>query len=164
MTMLLKGFPPLVPVRPSILILGTIPGERSLQRGEYYAHPRNQFWRLMGDVCGAALPQAYPERVAILQKRGVALWDVLEACLRESSLDSAIRQPVAHDFNAFFQMYPSIRRVVFTSLAAEKLYQKLALPFVRHKPDYRRVPSPSPAFAAMPYEEKLALWKQALKL
>jgi double-stranded uracil-DNA glycosylase len=160
---LLTAFPPILPAHPHTLILGTMPGIRSLQEGQYYAHPHNQFWQLMGDVYGAGPWLSYERRVDILKREGVAVWDVLQACEREGSLDSAIKNPVINDFEGFYRDHPSIERVVFDSLTAEKLYKRLALPVVTKALDYRRVPSPSPAHARVSYEAKLALWREALK-
>jgi TDG/mug DNA glycosylase family protein len=79
---LVRSFPPIVSERSKLLILGSMPGEMSLKVGEYYAHPRNAFWRIMGELFGAGPSLPYQERVAILQSVGVALWDSLQACAR----------------------------------------------------------------------------------
>lgn len=158
----LTAFAPLAGRAPHTLILGTMPGGRSLQLGQYYAHPQNQFWRLMGDLFGASPLLPYQARVGVLKSAGVAVWDVLASCEREGSMDADIRCPAVNDFAAFYRKHPTIGLVVFDSAAAESFYRRLALPGLEHRPVYRRVPSPSPAHARLSYEQKLALWAQAL--
>lgn len=158
----LCAFPPIIGQKPGILILGTMPGVRSLQEQQYYAHPQNQFWRIMGDIYGAGPDLPYEERLEILKNKGVAVWDVLQSCIREGSMDSDIRHATPNDFKAFFREYPAIRLVVFDSAKAEEIFQKTQgdFPLIR----FCRVPSPSPAHARLRYAEKLTLWREALTL
>ncbi len=158
----LHSFAPIVGKKPHTLILGTMPGVKSLAAGQYYAHPQNAFWRLMGDIYGAGPDMPYEKRIALLAKKGVAVWDVFHSCEREGSLDSSICAETAHDFESFLMSYPTIRTVVFDSLKAEKGYQRHVLPSLSRQLAYARVPSPSPANAGMPYAEKLKLWKMVL--
>ena len=157
----LFAFPPIIGQSPHLLILGTMPGARSLQEGQYYAHAQNQFWRFMGDIYGALPSLPYRERTKILIEHGIAVWDVLQSCIREGSLDSSIQHAEANDFPAFFKTYPTIKHVVFDSLTAEKIFfrQKFELP---SNIAFHRVPSPSPAYASLRYEEKLKIWQQVL--
>ena len=154
------AFPPIVGREPHTLILGTMPGGKSLLHQQYYAHPQNQFWRLMGDLYGAGRDLPYDRRLIRLKEQGIAVWDVLSSCKREGSMDADITEPVVNDFPAFFRQYPTIRRVIFDSLTAENLYRRHIVP----PPPlvYSRVPSPSPAYARLRYEEKLALWRDVL--
>ena len=85
-----QSFPPIAQRTARVLILGTMPGRVSLRERQYYAHPQNAFWRIVGGILGFDPALAYPERVAAVQSAGVAIWDVLKACAREGSLDSAI--------------------------------------------------------------------------
>lgn len=159
----LCAFPPLIGKAPHTLILGTMPGAKSLEHGQYYAHPQNQFWRLMGDIYGALPSLPYEQRIAILTQQNVAVWDVLRSCTREGSMDADIRDAEPNDFAAFFKKYPTIRRVIFDSAKAEEIFLKRCtanLPGTLH---YHRVPSPSPAHARLRYEQKLALWKDVLE-
>ena len=98
------SFAPSVYPGAKVLILGSMPGEESLRRQEYYAFPRNAFWRIMGELFGFSRELSYRERLARLGEHGVALWDVLESCRREGSLDTRISEPVRNDIRRRGQM------------------------------------------------------------
>lgn len=160
-----RCFPPVAdPDTARILILGSMPGVASLAAQRYYAHPRNQFWPIMGALFGAGPDLPYAERLRVLTGAGVALWDVLESCERTGSLDAAIdvRSAQANDFAAFFNAHPGIARVVFNGGTAEKHFRRDVMPHVRTL-DLLRLPSTSPAHAGMAAHEKLALWRAALQ-
>jgi double-stranded uracil-DNA glycosylase len=114
-----QSFPPIVSQQSKLLILGSMPGEASLKAGQYYAHPRNAFWHIMGELFGAGPSLPYQERVTILESVGVALWDSLQACIRPGSLDALIKEEVANDFPALFAKYPNITHVFFNGSKAE---------------------------------------------
>jgi double-stranded uracil-DNA glycosylase len=107
-----QSFPPIVSEQSKLIILGSMPGELSLKAGQYYAHPRNAFWDIMGELFDAGPSLPYAERVARLQSVGVALWDSVRACTRPGSLDASITEEVANDFAASFAKYRNIRHVV----------------------------------------------------
>lgn len=160
----LLGFPPLLGDTPRVLILGSMPGAASLAAGEYYAHPRNAFWPVMGALYGFDPSLPYPARCAALTTCGIAVWDVLAACVRPGSLDSAIA-PDSIEFNAIDALcaaHPGIGRVVLNGGAAARLFGRYLrqhpLPFVAPP---RRVVSTSPA-AARPFAVKCAAWRAAL--
>ena len=138
-----------------------MPGGKSIELDQYYAHPQNQFWRFMGDIFGASQSIPYEERIKILKQKGIAVWDVLKACSRSGSMDANIKDPVVNDFERFYQDNPSIKFVVFDSLTAENFYKRLVLPTLSKELIYLRVPSPSPAHARMNYEAKRILWAEA---
>jgi hypoxanthine-DNA glycosylase len=158
---LLEGLPPIVDGRARLLILGNMPSVMSLAAQQYYGNPRNGFWRITGDIFAFDPTSSYPERTEALRSSGVAVWDVLRACRRVGSLDSAIESDsmVANDFGAFFHEYPAIDRVFFNGAAAEKNFLRLA--GVDRPLRYRRLPSTSPA-QTMRVEDKLAAWREAL--
>lgn len=161
----LTAFPPIIGVNPNILVLGTMPGAISLAEAQYYAHPRNQFWRLMGDIYGFDAGLPYADRLEKLKKAKVALWDVLHECERNGSLDSAIKNARANDFDTFFKAHPSIHTVIFTGKTAETLFKRHAKILMNGSGlTFKTVPSPSPAHAARSYAEKLILWKQAFSI
>jgi hypoxanthine-DNA glycosylase len=158
---LLRGFPPVAAADARILILGSMPGQASLAAGRYYAHERNAFWRIMGDLFGAGPALPYGQRLARLQAAGIALWDVIAACQRSGSLDADIvpGSVRANDFRGFFAGHPGIARVYFNGAAAETAFRRLALPGLDAPPlPIQRLPSTSPAHAALGYAEKLAAW------
>ena len=157
------GFKAISDQRSRVLILGSMPGEASLQAQQYYAHPRNAFWPIMGRMFGASYDLAYQERQRILRHHGVAVWDVLASCIRPGSLDANIRGESlqVNDFMGFFRDHPEITRVFFNGAKAAQLYRRLVLPVLpEHSDSGQQLPSTSPAHAAMPFEEKLQKWRQ----
>ena len=151
-----------------VLILGSMPGKESLKQQEYYAHPQNSFWTIMGRLFNAGRDLPYPERLKKLLENKVALWDVAGQCIREGSLDSSIihNSVVANDFAALFELCSGIRYVFFNGAKAEELYKKYVLKDLPEKYEYlqyQRLPSTSPAHAAMTKEEKLKQWSKSLK-
>jgi hypoxanthine-DNA glycosylase len=140
-----------------VLILGSLPGVQSLRRGQYYGHPRNDFWRLAGAVIGAdlaALP--YDARLAALGEARIALWDVVASAERRGSLDAAIRDPAHADLAALVAALPALRAVAFNGRTAASLgrRQLAAVP----GPVLLDLPSSSPAYAGMPFETKRQRW------
>ncbi|MBT8144332.1 MAG: DNA-deoxyinosine glycosylase [Gammaproteobacteria bacterium] len=161
----IESFAAVARVDARVLVLGSMPGERSLRDNEYYAHPRNRFWDIMAQLVGIDRSVPYHERIAGLSDCGIALWDVLSRCQRSGSLDSAIREPQVNDFRAFLHDHPSIQAVFFNGGKAESLWQRLVIPRVPATllPAHQvRLPSTSPAYAAMSFEDKLAAWQQLL--
>jgi hypoxanthine-DNA glycosylase len=157
-----RSFAPVADGSATRLILGSMPGVASLRAGHYYAHPRNLFWRILGELLGMDSGMSYADRVEVLRSAGIALWDVLESCTRVGSLDAAIdRNSVApNDFATFFARHPRVRRVYFNGTTAEQCYQRRVLPLLPADPRvYERLPSTSPAHAALSFEEKLAAWR-----
>ena len=146
-----------------MLILGSMPGVASLRLQQYYGHPQNAFWKIVGEVLGFDAALSYEQRTEALVRHKVALWDVLAACVREGSLDSSIdlSSIVPNDFAAFFKRHPHIRRVCFNGAAAANMYQRQVLPALATvRPiDYVRLPSTSPAHAGMLFAAKLVRWR-----
>lgn len=152
----LTGLAPVIDAGVRILVLGSFPGAASLAAGQYYAHPRNQFWRLISGVVSedlAALP--YAERLPRLLAHGVGLWDVLGECERVGSLDSAIRKPAANDFDQLHKLCPMLETVGFNGQASSKFAPQFSAA------GYRTVvlPSSSPAYMAKSFEQKLSVWR-----
>jgi len=156
-----RSFPPIARPDARILILGSMPGQASLAAGQYYAHPRNAFWPIMATLLAfdAALP--YPERAARLTAARIALWDVLHACSRPGSLDSAIdpESVAANDFAAFFAAHPHIGHVFFNGTAAATLFHRHCRTQASTLPN-TRLPSTSPAHAGRNFADKLAAWQE----
>ncbi len=162
----LRSFEPIARRNARLLILGSLPSVASLAAGEYYAHPRNQFWPIVGAICGFDAAAPYARRKAALTAAGIALWDVVGSGVRPGSLDSAIDDAtvVANDFPAFLAAHPRIARVCFNGRKAEAAWRRhvaARLPAARQL-DCRLLPSTSPAHAGMSYRRKLQLWRSAL--
>lgn len=158
-----RGLPPVVGERPRLLILGSFPGEDSLRRQEYYAHPRNLFWPIMGALAGAGPDLAYPQRLERLKAAGIALWDVLGACRRQGSLDQRIereaREP--NDLRGFRRRHPSVGHCFLNGTMAGTVYARLPVAAAPGLPA-TLLPSTSPAHARMRFADKLERWRAAL--
>ena len=142
-----------------VLILGSMPGEESLRRQEYYAFKHNAFWRIMGEIFDFSTELPYPDRLAALRAHGVALWDVLAACERPGSLDSDIRAALPNDIPGLVKKLPKLERILCNGGAARS-YLRRFFPEL----DARQLPSTSPAAARFTYAEKLAAWRDALDI
>jgi len=154
----LQGLPPAIGPGCVLLVLGSFPGAASLLAQQYYGHPRNHFWPLVGAVLGLDLaPMPYGERLALVQSRGLGLWDVYGACQRVGSLDASIRQPLLNDLASLQQRAPLLRVVAHNggeSARARRHTAALGLPVLR-------LPSSSPANASWSFERKLQAWRAA---
>ena len=161
-----NSFPPLRSPQARLLILGSMPGVASLKAQQYYAHPQNQFWKILGSLLGFDPASSYEERTRHLAQAGIAVWDVLARCVREGSLDSAIdtASAVPNDFTAFFTDHPTIRRVCFNGMAAESLFMRQVRPHLSGllMLEYVRLPSTSPAHASIRLADKLTIWSAAI--
>ena len=152
------AFGPVVDAGVRVLVLGSLPGVESLRRAEYYAHPQNAFWRLVGAVAGrdlAALP--YPARLEALLAARIGVWDVIATAVRQGSLDAAIRAPEHADLAALVAGLPELRAIGFNGATAAKAGRR-QLGAAAGGPALVDLPSSSPAHAGMPYPEKLARW------
>lgn len=161
-----RSFAPVADKTARVLILGSMPGIESLRAAQYYAHPRNAFWRIMGDLVGASPDLCYAARTRRLRQAGIALWDVLAACVREGSLDAAIDENsiIANDLVAFLAQHPGITHVYFNGATAERCFRVHVQPALEAKVlKLQRLPSTSPAHAARSYAEKLRVWRAILK-
>jgi hypoxanthine-DNA glycosylase len=153
---LLLGLPPVAGPDARLLVLGSFPGGMSLAHARYYAHPRNQFWPILGALLGEALPELpYEARLGRLLARRIALWDALGACRRRGSLDTAIRDPRGNDFEALLGALPALGAVAFNGATAAKSEPVFA---ARGLATYR-MPSTSPAYAGRSFDAKLASWR-----
>jgi len=160
-----RCFAPIARRDATTLVLGSLPGRKSLEMQQYYAHPQNAFWKLIAAIYGADGSLSYARRVQVLTSNRIALWDVLAAAERPGSLDSSIvhASVLANDFGAFFRAHPRIRRVFFNGRKAEQLYRRFALPeigsgFAHIR--YECLPSTSPAHAGMSFAKKLGSWRR----
>lgn len=165
--MRVHSFAPIERASARLLILGTMPGRASLSAGEYYAHPRNAFWRIVAALFSFDPAAAYAARAEALRAADVALWDVLRTCTRETSLDTDIEPAtiVPNEIAAFLDRHRRIRTIAFNGLGAERLFRRYVSPTLScDRPiDLVRLPSTSPAHAGRTFQEKLAAWREALR-
>jgi hypoxanthine-DNA glycosylase len=166
---ILASFPPVITPASAVLILGSMPGTLSLRRRQYYAHPRNLFWPIMGDLVGVPVAAAYSERVAHLAQSGIALWDSLKYCQRRpGSLDADIvagtEEP--NDFATLLAEHRGIRAIAFNGKKSEQVFRQQALPAIPaalvEQLALIGLPSTSPANASLTYEQKLDRWRVIL--
>jgi hypoxanthine-DNA glycosylase len=151
-----RGLPPLVDAGVRILVLGSFPSPASLQAGQYYAHPRNQFWPILGAILGRPLQELpYADRLDSLLSCGVGLWDVFSACRRRGSLDSAIEAARSNDLARLAEWAPALAAVALNGRTAGRFEPELS----RRGYRCRVLPSTSPAHAALRLDDKLMLWK-----
>ena len=155
--MILNSFPSISNNKAKVLILGTMPGVDSLKLNQYYGHNRNAFWKIIFTVFNEPFSIDYDLRKAIILKNNVAVWDVLSACIRKGSLDSAIEQEVPNDFTAFLEAHPHITHIFFNGQKAAHYFKKYIT--ISDKYQLHTLPSTSPAHAGMSFEQKLAAWQ-----
>lgn len=163
-----KCFPPIADPHVRVLILGSLPGQVSLQRQQYYAQPQNAFWKIMGRLFGAGPELPYEERMQRLVQNGIALWDVCASAQRPGSLDASIihSSVVPNDLAAFIESHPGVGLICFNGGKAADLFRRLVLPgspATVRAIRYATLPSTSPAHAAMSFEEKLTRWAAVLQ-
>lgn len=153
----LIGLPPVIGPPTRLLVLGSFPGVASLQAGQYYGHPQNQFWKILSALWSVDLvARPYADRIEAARQRGLGIWDVYASCEREGSLDSAIRRPELNDLAGLLGACPQLRAIAHNggeSFRHAKHTLALGLPV--HK-----LPSTSPANAGWSFERKLAAWRE----
>ncbi len=158
-----NGFPSIAKPDATILILGSMPGQKSLDENQYYAHPRNSFWPIICELFNSDEKINYEQRKQLLYDNNIALWDVLKSCYRKGSLDSDIDPSTieANDFKSFFIKFPKINNVFFNGAKAEQLFKKEVLKTLKDAENltFHKLPSTSPAHAAMSREKKLSEWR-----
>ncbi|MDG2079452.1 MAG: DNA-deoxyinosine glycosylase [Pseudomonadales bacterium] len=160
----ISGFAPTSVVGARVLILGSMPGIASLERRQYYGHPRNVFWRIMAELFDFDVNISYKNRLEKMDAEGIALWDVLKTCQRPSSLDADIvaSSVMPNDFSEFLVQRSSMRKIYFNGAKAEALFTRhVSRNFVSQLADVQlhRLPSTSPAYASMGYAQKLSCWR-----
>jgi hypoxanthine-DNA glycosylase len=138
-------------------VVGTLPGEESLRRVEYYAHPRNLFWPIVFALFGETPPSDYQERLDFVAARGIAMWDVCAMAERRASLDSEIKREVPNPLHDLLDAHPDIVTVAFNGGSARRLYDR----HFERRPNlaYLALPSTSPAHASLNFTQKLERWQ-----
>ncbi|KIC01059.1 DNA glycosylase [Flavobacterium sp. JRM] len=156
------SFDPISSPNASVLILGTMPGIKSLELGQYYGHKQNNFWKILFTVFNEDFIDVYEAKKEILIKNNIALWDVLKYCDRVGSLDSAIKNEITNDFDTFLKQHPDIKTILFNGQKAAAFFKK----YIKVSDDYKLItlPSTSPANAGKSFDSKLNEWKIILEL
>nr|WP_315032588.1 DNA-deoxyinosine glycosylase [uncultured Chryseobacterium sp.] len=155
----ISSFSPIIDARSEILILGSIPGGKSLEKQQYYAHPQNKFWRIIFHLVKEEFTEDYIQRIETIKKHRIALWDVIDSCERKGSLDSEIRNEEANQIGELLEEYPNVKAIFCNGGKSYKNLLKLL-----GKNDTVPVfllPSTSPAYT-IPFEKKLDEWKKTL--
>ncbi len=145
----------------TILILGTMPSDKSLELVEYYGHPRNRFWKIIAAITENDLALTYSEKKELLLKSTIGIWDVVHKANRKGSLDSAIEDEEANDLDRFFEKHKHLKIIAFNGIKAQKLFDK----YFKRKSGikYISLPSSSPANAAINFENICKSWKQIME-
>lgn len=159
------GFAPSVDENCTTLILGSMPSVKSLEQNQYYAHPQNRFWKLMAIFLNdGVIPSIYEQRLQMLRENHIALWDSIDSCVREGSLDSAICDEVANDFTAFLEKYPNIVRICFNGGKSFQCFKKYNKEVLKNpKIQFFKLPSTSPANARFRLADLQEKWQEALQ-
>lgn len=155
--MKIHSFPSISNPEATLLLLGTMPGVQSLAMNQYYGNPRNLFWKLVAAVFDEELPLDYNQKKEMLIRNKIAVWDVLQACERQGSLDSAIIKEVPNDFTAFLNEHPNIRLIAFNGQKAAAFFKKHVT--LSKEYTFITLPSTSPAHAGKTFEQKLKGWE-----
>jgi len=160
-----RGFPPVVGSRPQVLILGSLPGRASLEARQYYAQPRNAFWSIVGELCGAGADVDYHRRLDMLTRSGIALWDVLHEAARPGSLDASIvaASQRVNDIAALLAAHVTISLIAFNGQKAAEIFRRrIESSLTRNDFDLATLPSTSPAHATLTRDEKFVRWRNIL--
>ena len=161
----IHSFAPIARRDARVLILGSVPGVKSLELLEYYAHPRNAFWEIMGALYSANRGLPYQQRLERLQDAGIAVWDVLSSAEREGSLDSAIRHAIPNDLRGLLETCPQIELIALNGSYASKTFKRYARATLDPLVNLRVVtlPSTSPANARVNVQRKIEVWRGVLE-
>ncbi len=151
-------FEPIIFPASETLILGSFPSLKSFEDGFYYAHPRNQFWRLLSSIYEMPT-DTIESKISLLRFAKIALWDSVSSCERRNSADTNLKNTKPNDIARLLTEYPSIKKLFFTGKTAETLYKKY---FSNLSIETKLLPSPSPAYAAMSFDDKLKIWRNFL--
>ena len=157
---MINSFPAFVNSSTEILILGTMPGVASLTKQEYYAHPRNHFWKIIYTLLSnSTISPIFEEKIELLQTNKIGIWDVLENCERKGSLDIHIKNQKENDFETLLREFPLIKKIVFNGKESHRFFLKK---FGQIEGiTYYVMPSTSPA-NTMSFENKLKIWSAFL--
>jgi len=163
---LVHSFDPIEDKNAEVLVLGSMPGQASLDASQYYAHRHNAFWRIIAELLQFDVTSPYAVRIEALKAARIALWDVLHSCARIGSLDSMIQSDtqMAKDFRTFFSEHPKITRVFFNGVKAKACFERHVLGRLDDRAiTYVLLPSTSPANASLSFAQKLDAWRRIVE-
>lgn len=155
-----KSFGPISNPDTAILILGSMPGDKSLELSEYYGHARNRFWKVIAAITNNPLPLTYADKKELLARTSIGLWDVVHTADRKGSLDTAIKNEIPNDLDGFITRHPGLKVIAFNGAKSEALFNS----YFKRKEGIRYVPLPStsPANAAISFEKLCTVWQKIL--
>lgn len=154
------SFEPISDANTSILILGSLPGDKSIELGEYYGHSRNRYWSVIASITNNELPLTYPEKKALLLKTGIGVWDVAHSANRKGSLDGAIHDEEPNDIDGFIARHKKLKVIGFNGLKSQALFEKYF--DKRYGIEHISLPSTSPANARIDIDRLCNQWRQLL--
>ncbi|KAB1230890.1 DNA-deoxyinosine glycosylase [Chryseobacterium viscerum] len=156
----ISSFPPLIDAQSEIIILGSIPGVKSLEMQQYYAHPQNKFWKIIFELLNEEFTDDYAQRIETVKKYHIALWDVIDSCERKGSLDSEIKNEEANQIAELMEEHPNVKAIFCNGGKSYKNLQKLL--GKSYKLPVILLPSTSPLHTVS-FEKKLEEWKKVLE-
>ncbi|PWN64033.1 DNA-deoxyinosine glycosylase [Chryseobacterium viscerum] len=156
----ISSFPPLIDAQSEIIILGSIPGVKSLEMQQYYAHPQNKFWKIIFELLNEEFTDDYTQRIETIKKHHIALWDVIDTCERKGSLDSEIKNEEANQIAELMEEHPNVKAIFCNGGKSYKNLQKLL--GKSYKLPVILLPSTSPLHTVS-FEKKLEEWKKVLE-
>jgi hypoxanthine-DNA glycosylase len=157
---ILNSLPPIVDERTKVLVIGSMPGKQSLEKQQYYGNPRNHFWPIIGQLFNIEIPENYEQKLDMLRSKGMGLWDSIQSCERQGSLDATIKNEIPNDFQKLFQMFPQIQLVLFNGGKSFEVFKKhVGLTLLAGR-DYQKMPStsPIPGKNIKSFDEKVEAW------
>jgi hypoxanthine-DNA glycosylase len=161
------GFSPIIGDYPRVLILGSMPSQKSLEKQEYYGHPQNAFWKIMAQLFDFSVDLNYTKRAKLVSSQGVAIWDVIHSCVRPGSLDSSIQKNtvVENKIPEFLELHSGIRNILCNGGTAYQLFQKHFKSWLSEnsKVIIHKMPSTSPAHASLSFDKKFKIWKEVIE-
>lgn len=162
---MIESFAPIYDINTQTIIIGTMPSVASLAKQQYYAYPHNCFWKIISITFNAGKNfKTYPEKISILQKNHLGLWDALQACTREGSLDSNIKNGKPNNFPFLVTQCPQLKRLLFNGQKAYAFFMKYHRDWLCQTGlEFAILPSTSPAHARATFDEKLLTWQATLK-
>ena len=153
--------PPIVDEQTFVLIIGSMPGKQSLDKQQYYGNPRNHFWPIIGQLFDVAIPEHYDEKIALLRSKKIGLWDSIQSCERQGSLDATIKNEIPNDFATLFKKFPQIKLILFNGGKSFDVFKKQVGLAVLEERAFEKMPStsPIPGKNIKTFEEKVEVWR-----